>query len=83
LVLAKVTLFQILPLKCSVKRFSVPWFRLCVYPELCAFVGQKKFDIIEMHGATTKINETEFFWFPAHSIVTIPTKLARLTFLVS
>jgi hypothetical protein len=35
LVLAKVTLFQILPLKCSVKRFSVPWFRLCVYPVLC------------------------------------------------
>jgi hypothetical protein len=28
LVLAKVTLFEILPLKCSVKRFSVPWFRL-------------------------------------------------------
>jgi hypothetical protein len=87
LVLAKVTLFQILPLKCSVKRFSVPWFRLCVYPVLCgvrlqsiwtetcrskytdvltvnfehfiwlincAFVGQKNFDIIEMHGATIK-----------------------------
>jgi hypothetical protein len=35
LVLAKVTLFQILPLKCSVKRFSVPWLRLCVYPVLC------------------------------------------------
>jgi hypothetical protein len=28
LVFAKVKLFQILPLKCSVKRFSVPWFRL-------------------------------------------------------
>jgi hypothetical protein len=36
LVLAKTTLFQILPLKCSVKRFSVPWFRLCVYPVLCS-----------------------------------------------
>jgi hypothetical protein len=35
LVLAKVKLFQILPLKCSVKRFSVMWFRLCVYPVLC------------------------------------------------
>jgi hypothetical protein len=54
LVLAKVALFQILPLKCSVKRFSVLWFRLYVYPVLCgafymvnklAFVGQKNFDI--------------------------------------
>jgi hypothetical protein len=35
LVLAKVTLFEILPLKCSVKRFSMSWFRLCVYPVLC------------------------------------------------
>jgi hypothetical protein len=35
LVLAKVTLFSDLPLKCSVKRFSVLWFRLCVYPVLC------------------------------------------------
>jgi hypothetical protein len=30
LVLAKVTLFQVLPFKCSVKRFSLLWFRLCV-----------------------------------------------------
>jgi hypothetical protein len=25
-----------------------------------AFVGQKNFDIIEMHGATTKINENPY-----------------------
>jgi hypothetical protein len=35
LVLAKVTLFEILPLKYNVKRFSVSCFGLCVYPVLC------------------------------------------------
>jgi hypothetical protein len=35
LVFAKVTLFEILPLKYKVKRFSVSWFGLCVYPVLC------------------------------------------------
>jgi hypothetical protein len=48
LVLAKVTLFQILPLKCSVKRFSVPWF--CNW-KIVAFCK----NIIEMHGATKKV----------------------------
>jgi hypothetical protein len=35
LVLTKVTLLKILPLKYSVKILSVSWFRLCVYPMLC------------------------------------------------
>jgi hypothetical protein len=35
LVLTKVTLLKILPLKYSVKILSVWWFRLCVYPVLC------------------------------------------------
>jgi hypothetical protein len=35
LVLTKVTLLKILPLKFSVKILSVSWFRLCVYPVLC------------------------------------------------
>jgi hypothetical protein len=57
LVLTKVTLLKILPLKYSVKILSVSWFRLCVYPVLCgvrlvsfnifmlikcAFVGRRK-----------------------------------------
>jgi hypothetical protein len=44
LVLAKVTLFQILPLKCSVKRFSVPWFRLLTFymvNKMCIFWSEK------------------------------------------
>jgi hypothetical protein len=35
LVLAKVTLFEISPLKYNVKILSVSWFRLGVYPVLC------------------------------------------------
>jgi hypothetical protein len=40
LVLTKVTLFKILPLKYSVKILSVSWFRLCVYPVLCGVIIQ-------------------------------------------
>jgi hypothetical protein len=81
LVLVKVTLFQILPLKCSVKRFSVLWLRLCEYPVLCGVrlrlaphstVGQRNFDIIEMHGATTKmsVKNKAFGTIHVHSVGT-------------
>jgi hypothetical protein len=43
LVLTKVTLLTILPLKYSVKILSVSWFRLCVYPVMCGVIQQQKF----------------------------------------